>query len=139
MTDLTTVARAYAAASAAFCRLRFAATLAATERKTGVNMANRRYYSGHTRNTPEEHCLIDLDKGFQKLKRAIELADSCKLDAAVAIVPMSAYAGSAVAAAVHNAEHVPSEAAYLEVVWAAIEAHETCDKAETIFRKGNDD
>ncbi len=139
MTNLTTVANAYAAAAAAFRRLRFAATLAATERKSGVNMDNRRYYFGHTRNTPEEHCLIDLDKGFQKLKRAIELADSCKLDAADAIVAMSAYAGSAVAAAVHDTGHVPSEAAYLNVVQAAIEAHETCDQAETIFREASND
>ena len=127
MTDLTAVANAYAAAATAFRSLRFAATLAATKRKQGRT------------NTPDASCFIHLNKAFPNLLRADRLADSCKLDAAVAIVAMCGYATSAAAASVHDAKHLPKEAAYLCVVRAATEAYETCDKAETIFRGAKDD
>lgn len=107
--------------------MRFAATLTADKRQH------------EKKNTPDASCSLQLANAIAELRCAIELADFCKLDAAVAIVAMSAYAGSAVAAAVHDAKYLPNEAAYLNVVRAAIEAYETCDQATIIFReKAND-
>ncbi len=123
MTNLTAVADAYAAAATAFRSLRGAATAAADGRRR------------RDRNTPDASCYWYLEDAMPKLHHAIRLADSCKLDAAVAIVPMSAYAASAAAAAVHDAKYLLNETAYLDVVQAAIEARDVCDQAETIFRE----